>query len=433
MSEQIGSTTQRTQTRLEAVRKTLDDLVERVRNYCAEVKEDPRTLFHVFAYGFGFGNLFSKLRGLKVPPVQSLFSTQTADPTLTAADLLTRWEEIKAHVMELSQHMLGATPMVEAFSKAEETFHALRCRNCYRELPILLVISDGLPTDPADKGSELVLSYADRMQDDGVIIVSSFVTSRNITLNRRLYDSPNPSWPSGARLMFDCSSPISDCPAIVPDLEEHGWHVPAGSRLFAQVNQSELLSEIVGSVVPSQSSELSSSQELTSKPNGGTHIFVSYSHEDAKFVANRDSLLSYLKTLEREGVSFWCDRRLLAGELWDQETRQQIDRADITLVLVSQSFLASKYCTDVEATAFVEARKLRGLRVFPVILSACEWQRVNWLAETQVLPRDSKNVEQHFCRRGQRKALYLEILNELRAQVEEVRKLKARGKADLEQ
>jgi hypothetical protein len=38
-------------------------------------------------------------------------------------------------------------------------------------------------------------------------------------------------------------------------------------------------------------------------------VFVSYSHQDARYL-ERDSLLGYLKGLEKDRVEFWTDRRL---------------------------------------------------------------------------------------------------------------------------
>jgi hypothetical protein len=421
MAEQIGNSGELKETRLEAIRGSLDDLAERFRHYCAEVGEDPRTLLNIFAYGFGFGNLLTKFRGLDVPGVQSLLTPGHEDPVLTGQDLLDKWTWIKSYVGELSRDMFGATPMVAAFSKAEETVAVLRQKKAYRDPPILLVVSDGLPTDPKSAGAELVLACADRMRDAGIVIVSCFVASQDLTLHRTLYEAPMPNWGGGARLMFDCASPFSDFPDVVSELEDHGWEIPAGARLFAQVNQSELLSEFVAAVVPSKSQGGPDETATKREQRNDIRVFVSYSHADSKYVGQRDSLLSYVRALEREGVSFWCDRSINAGDFWDEEIKRRIEEAEIALILVSQSFLNSEYCRNVEAQALVAARKKNGLRIVPVLVSACDWKSVDWLAQTQIMPSDGRNVEQHMTRRGQRMAFYLDVLNELRANTKVVR------------
>jgi hypothetical protein len=427
MAEQIGNSGQREETRLEALRGSLDELVQRIRDYCTEVDEDPRTILSIFAFGFGFGNLINKLRGQNIPNVQSLFSAEDDDPVLTGQELLDKWTWIKSHVTELRRDMLGATPMVAAFSKAESLFSLSRRQKEYRDAPILLVVSDGVPTDPVGAGPELVLACADRMRDQGIVIASCFVAPRDLTLNRTMYEAPMPDWSCGAHLMFDCASPISEFSAIVPNLKDNGWLIPSGARLFSQVNQSELLEEFVAAVVPSESQLASNGRAaVDSGCSDQVRVFVSYSHVDSKYVAETDSLLSYVRSLEREGVLFWWDRKISAGDLWDTEIKSQIAQADIALVLVSQWLLNSIYCREVEAREFVKLRKQNGLRIVPVLVSACDWRRVDWLEQTQVMPSEGRDIEQHMVRRGQRMAFYLDLLNGLRANAKAVRDQRSR-------
>jgi hypothetical protein len=416
MKEPIGNSSNLPQLRLEALRASLDGLVQRIRDYCVEVGEDPRSLLDIFVYGFGFGNFISKLRGLHIPGVQNLLAREGDDPTLSGQELLDRWTEIKCRVAELGRDMLGATPMVEAFSKAEATFAMLRQRKVYRDSPILLVVSDGLPTDPVEAGPELVLASADRMRDQGIVIASCFVAPRDLTLPRTLYEAVMPDWSEGARLMLDCSSPSGDFTAIIPELKDRGWNIPAGARLFGQINQSEILSEFVTAIFPAdQDARLKEPTAANSQNYRSVRVFISYSHVDARYLEKHDSILSYISGLQREGFFFWHDRRINAGDLWDAEIKCQIDQSDIALILVSQAFLNSVYCQNVEVSSFVAARSQKNLRLVPILISACDWTSVEWLREIQMLPRDGKNIEQHLAKRGQRMACYLEILETLRS------------------
>lgn len=145
-------------------------------------------------------------------------------------------------------------------------------------------------------------------------------------------------------------------------------------------------------------------------------VFVSYSHQDASYLEN-NSLLGYLKGLEADGVKFWTDRQLRAGELWDEVIKTRIREADIALVLVSQGFLDSPYCRDVEIASFLAQKKY----LFPVILSPCEWQRHEWLRRRQFLPGGDETIEEHYTDPGRRKRLFLEIRQQLRERVEAFR------------
>jgi hypothetical protein len=146
-------------------------------------------------------------------------------------------------------------------------------------------------------------------------------------------------------------------------------------------------------------------------------VFVSYSHRDAEYVKETadQSLLGYLRpTLERDGFAFWWDENLVAGTYWNDEIAKEMKAADIALVLVSQNFLNSKYCTEVEVEALLAARKASGLVVFPVIVSSCDWASHAWLAATQFEPRAGQSLATHYTERGPRDGLYLSIMNQLR-------------------
>jgi class 3 adenylate cyclase/predicted ATPase len=150
-------------------------------------------------------------------------------------------------------------------------------------------------------------------------------------------------------------------------------------------------------------------------------IFVSYSHADAGYLGD-GSLLGYLRGLEREeNARFWTDERIAAGDKWDDEIRANIAQADIALVLVSQRFLDSEYCTNVEVAGFLDRRRKAGLIIFPVILSPCEWKRYPWLRSTQYLPHGERTIEEDYVEEGPRKRLWLDIRVDLRVQIEKVR------------
>ena len=162
---------------------------------------------------------------------------------------------------------------------------------------------------------------------------------------------------------------------------------------------------------------------MRTSSNGNTmnkkiQIFVSYSHQDAIYL-EKDSLLGFLQGLERDNIEFWTDRKIKPGELWDEVITSHIQSCDIALVLVSQGFLDSDYCRDVEIEQFLADTK----HVFPVILSPCDWQQHQWLANRQCLPGGEQTIEEHFCEAGQRKRLYLTIRDQLLQRAQMIRKM----------
>lgn len=144
------------------------------------------------------------------------------------------------------------------------------------------------------------------------------------------------------------------------------------------------------------------------------HVFVSYSHRDEDYVSDgARSVLTFVSGLEREGFVFWHDRQLYASELWDERIKEQMARADIALILVSQDFLNSKYVTETEMPALLAARRTAGLSILPLLVSASDWKSYPWLAGTQFLPRKG-TLTKEYRTRAKRDELYLEVFQTLR-------------------
>ena len=100
-------------------------------------------------------------------------------------------------------------------------------------------------------------------------------------------------------------------------------------------------------------------------------IFFSYSHRDESL---RDELEKHLSILMRQGfIETWHDRRIVAGEELDREISQNLETADVILLLMSSDFLASDYCYDVEMKRAMERHEAGEARVIPVILRPCDW------------------------------------------------------------
>jgi len=117
-------------------------------------------------------------------------------------------------------------------------------------------------------------------------------------------------------------------------------------------------------------------------------LFYSYSHKDEIY---REKLEEALALLKRQGhIKPWTDRNITAGSDWRGQIDQNLEAADIVLLLVSASFIASDYCYDVEMKRALE-RDGQGARVIPILLKPCEWRETP-LKNLQALPKDGKPV-----------------------------------------
>lgn len=118
-------------------------------------------------------------------------------------------------------------------------------------------------------------------------------------------------------------------------------------------------------------------------------IFFSYSHKDEVL---RNELEAHLALLKHEGlVDTWHDRRIVAGDQFDDAIFGQLEAADVVLLLVSSDFINSSYCYSREMTRAMERHNAGQARVIPVILRHCDWTRAPF-GKLLAAPRDGRPV-----------------------------------------
>ena len=122
-------------------------------------------------------------------------------------------------------------------------------------------------------------------------------------------------------------------------------------------------------------------------------VFYSYSHKDEYF---RDRFEVHMSGLKRKNIiEQWHDRKILAGEDWDNSISQNLKSADIILFLVSADFLASDFCYHQEVLVSIERHKRGECSVVPVIIRDCDWRSSPFYG-IQGLPKDMKPVDSRF-------------------------------------
>lgn len=139
-------------------------------------------------------------------------------------------------------------------------------------------------------------------------------------------------------------------------------------------------------------------------------VFVSYSHKDKKHL---DSVLPFLEGLElNERIELWHDRLIGVGEDWYRQLEGEMHDAKVAILLVTQNFLASRFCKFEEIPVLLQRQREGRLAVLPVLLEPCLWEEEPWLKRLQMIPTDGP-VPQRGVRRKQ-------ILTDLARKVVEV-------------
>ena len=131
--------------------------------------------------------------------------------------------------------------------------------------------------------------------------------------------------------------------------------------------------------------------DLEGSRNKTTHVtlFYSYSHKDERL---REELETHLKLLHRRGlISSWHDRKIEAGEDWKQKINDNLEAADIILLLISADFIASDYCYEKEMTRALERHDKGEALVIPIIIRDVNLAEAPF-GELQYLPTDGRAV-----------------------------------------
>ena len=118
-------------------------------------------------------------------------------------------------------------------------------------------------------------------------------------------------------------------------------------------------------------------------------LFYSYSPIDERL---RGELESHPKLLQRRGlIATWHERQVEAGQDRRQQIDENLEHADIILLLVSSDFLASDYCYEMEMMRAFKHNNAGEARVIPVILRDVEW-KIAKFSGLQALPKDEVPV-----------------------------------------
>lgn len=118
-------------------------------------------------------------------------------------------------------------------------------------------------------------------------------------------------------------------------------------------------------------------------------LFISYSHRDEEL---RQQLDKHLAALRRQKViEAWHDRKIEAGTEWAREIDNNLNKADIILLLISPDFIFSNYCSEIEMEQAIKRHEAGEAIVVPIILEPCDW---TWLpfSKYQAFPKNAKPI-----------------------------------------
>lgn len=117
-------------------------------------------------------------------------------------------------------------------------------------------------------------------------------------------------------------------------------------------------------------------------------IFVISSHEDDDL---KKKLLEQIVPLERNGLveKIYSNESIEAGSDWAQDTKDNLRKSDIVLLLVSSSFIASEQCYSNEMQEALSLHNQGEVRTIPIILRKCLWEETPF-SKLKAMPKDGR-------------------------------------------
>lgn len=121
-------------------------------------------------------------------------------------------------------------------------------------------------------------------------------------------------------------------------------------------------------------------------------VFISYAHNNRPyFKIFMESLQRFVKISDKYHWHIWSDESILTGSFWDDEIQERLGNADIAVLLVCDSFLASDYIKDKEFNTIVERFNHQDLLIAPLLFAPCDYRKWSLLARHQFfMPEGSR-------------------------------------------
>ncbi len=115
-------------------------------------------------------------------------------------------------------------------------------------------------------------------------------------------------------------------------------------------------------------------------------IFIAYASEDLGYAEAIKKQLSPL--IRNQSISsIWYDRQLLASDNWNDTIQDELDNANVVLLLISPDFLDidKNYIWEQEMPKIKSRHQNRNLVAIPIIVRDCLWEEEEYISSLQVI------------------------------------------------
>jgi len=119
-----------------------------------------------------------------------------------------------------------------------------------------------------------------------------------------------------------------------------------------------------------------------------TDVFISYSHEDAKYLKQ---FARHLSTFKNK-IDIWDDTRIKPGDIWRQEIENALINSKVAVLLISADFFHSDFISKVELPTLLQRAEEKGTHILSVIIKPCLFDEYPELNKFQAINRPDKTL-----------------------------------------
>ncbi|MBN1474486.1 MAG: toll/interleukin-1 receptor domain-containing protein, partial [Syntrophaceae bacterium] len=168
-------------------------------------------------------------------------------------------------------------------------------------------------------------------------------------------------------------------------------------------------------------------------------VFVSYSHEndiwlqewlDKKETQKNPRYLLGLweRTFRNQPVVFWHDRNeesgLRGGDRWRTRILEEIDHANVAVLLVTQDFIVSPFIRDEELPRILDRSRQGKIEILPILLEPAHWKDLEIHGMFQITPGKPTPLSQFESSDHEWKTARNEVLEALQRTIARAREKK---------
>lgn len=244
----------------------IKEIVFRVSAFCRDEQMDIiKNHFYLFAYGFGFGDVKSKVlsffedfginiteesKGLSIEGnVRNLFQEVSLSQSLPLVPNITtldsHWplyeQSIRNQILDIG---VGRANLVDGLTSCLQEFHSQLERSFYPN-PMLLLISDGRTEDSYTE----LAKVTNEIKKKKIQIICLVLAEKDFLDNKTLYGKSHLNWPEEIQMLFKLSSKFDEKvkfnSQMLGKARNAKWIIETSPKLFFQINQTEMLDEII--------------------------------------------------------------------------------------------------------------------------------------------------------------------------------------------